>query len=468
MRTGRILVVDDDASLRRVTTLQLQTAGYEALEAENGHVALNIATEQPCDLVLCDLVMEGMTGLELLRRLRTERPSTNVVIFTAFGTVDNAVAAMKAGAWDYLLKPVHPDELKIVVRRALEHVRLRREVAVLRSNIDQKFGFESIIGQSQILLDVLDTAVRIAATDATVLIGGETGTGKELLARALHANSLRAGEAFVVVNCAAIPRDLLESELFGHTKGSFTGAVGNSVGRAELADGGTLFLDEIGELPLEMQAKILRLVQSHEVEKIGGGQPRKVDVRIVAATNRDLKSMAKTGAFREDLYYRLAVVPLRLPALRERPGDIPLLLQHFFAVMRTRHRRPELVLPPQVGSLFSSGYDWPGNIRELENAVERMVLLARGEAVSAGDLPDALQVRRDVLDALYLSLPAQGISLETVEKELIRRALEAAAGNQSHAARLLSVTRKTLMWRMEKHGLAHLAGGDDERQAEPA
>lgn len=453
-KRGRILVVDDDASLRRVTTLQLQSAGYKVCEASDGEIALSIVRASPVDLVLSDLVMPGYSGLELLQILREEQPSVAVVLVTAFGSVENAVAAMKAGVWDYLTKPIHPGELQIVVGRALEHVQLRREVLALRTSIDQKYGFEHIIGQSRVLLDVLDTAIRIAASDVTVLIEGETGTGKELLARALHANSLRAGGPFITINCAAIPRDLLESEIFGHTKGAFTGAFGNKVGKAELADGGTLFLDEIGELPLEMQAKLLRLVQQNEVEKVGAGQAKQVNVRMLAATNRDLPALVQAGGFREDLYYRLAVVPLRLPPLRERPEDITLLVDHFFAKFRARHRRPTLLLPVGVSRVFSAGYRWPGNIRELENAIERVVLLARGESVDVADLPAHLQIDRDALEALQFTFPPHGISLEAVEKELLRRALLLAEGNQSQAARLLGITRKTLIWRLEKHGLS--------------
>jgi two-component system NtrC family response regulator len=453
MKRARILVADDDASLRRVTALQLENDGYDVEEAADGLSALSLTRERGFDLVMCDLVMEGLTGLELLRRLSEEQRGVVVVLFTAFGTIENAVAAMKAGAWDYLTKPIHPEELRIVVGRGLEHLRLRREVSALRTRIDQKYGFENIVGQSRVLLDVLDTALRVAPTDATVLIQGETGTGKELLARAIHANSLRSREAFVTVNCAAIPRELVESELFGHAKGAFTGAVMNRLGKAEMADAGTLFLDEVGELPLEIQGKLLRLVQQREVEKIGAGGARKVDVRIMAATNRDLKAQAANGQFREDLYYRLAVVPLRMPALRERPEDIPLLAEGFFAHFREKHGRPGLKLPSSVASRFEGGYRWPGNVRELENAVERMVLLARGEAVEASDLPDCLHRQWGELEAVQLAFPRDGVSLRAIERELIRFALDRAEGNQSKAARLLRVTRKTLVWRMGKHGL---------------
>lgn len=462
---GRILIADDDAPLRRVTTLQLQKLGHEVREASNGKAALACAKESEFDLILSDLVMEGFTGLELLQHLRAEQTGAIVIIFTAFGTVENAVTAMKAGAWDYLTKPVHPDKLEVEVRRALQHLQLHREVVSLRGAIDRKFGFDNMIGQAPSLLSLLDMAIRIAPTDATVLIEGETGTGKELLARALHANSARTSGPFMTVNCAAIPRDLLESELFGHTKGSFTGAAANRTGKVELADGGTLFLDEIGELPLDMQAKMLRLVQQGEVETIGAGPARRVNVRIVAATNRDLEQMAKAGTFREDLYYRISVIPLRLPPLRERPTDIPVLAEHFFAKLRSKHNRTQLRLSDSVVGQLSMGYDWPGNVRELENVIERAVLLARGDTIEICDLPERLQVRPPTLGAIRLTFPSNGVSLDAVEKDLIREALVQAAGNQSAAARLLDITRKTLVWRMEKHGLTSpngIKGRSDE------
>ncbi len=453
MNRFRILLAEDDASLRRVTALQLQKWGHEVVEVADGNAAVEAFRDGEFDLVLTDLVMEGFTGAALIGELRATRPGVIVVVFTAFGTVENAVEAMKAGAWDYLAKPVHPEELRLVVGRALEHRNLRLEVAALRSAIDGKYGFENIVGQSPALLEVLDTAIRIAASDVTVLITGETGTGKELLARALHANSLRAGGPFVTVNCAAIPRELIESELFGHVKGSFTGAIATKPGKAELADGGTLFLDEIGELPFDLQGKLLRLIQQSEVSKIGSSQTQKVDVRILAATNRELAHMVRENTFREDLFYRLAVVPLRMPPLRERSEDIPLLVERFFAKYRDKHRRPALLLPDSVSQLFAAGHHWPGNIRELENAVERAVLLARGASITPTDLPECLQTRRSTLETLRFAFPPQGVSLDAVEKELLRHALERSNGNRSLAARLLRITRKTFLWRLEKHGL---------------
>ena len=305
---------------------------------------------------------------------------------TAFGTVQTAVEAMKAGAYDYLTKPIHPYELKTLVRRSLEHHRLLEEVQVLRSCLDEKFGFEAIIGSSAALLRALDVAARVASTDATILIYGETGTGKELVAKAIHLRSARRDRPFMTINCGAIPRELLESELFGHVKGSFTGALTHKKGKVEMADGGTVLLDEIGEMPLELQVRILRLIQEREIEKIGATSPNKVDVRIVAATHRELASMVKAGTFREDLYYRLLVVPINLPPLRERIGDIPILVQHFFEKSKAKHGRPDLKMSPDLMPCFTN-FPWPGNVRQLENAVERLVLLARNSEITTEDLP---------------------------------------------------------------------------------
>jgi len=460
----RILVVDDDESLRWVTQAQLQQSGYEVTAEADGNAALESMRQAPPDLVITDLKMPGMSGLELLRKIRTDYPGIIVIMVTAFGTVENAVEAMKAGAYDYVTKPVNMDELRLIVNRGLEHLDLQEEVRLLRSSLDQKYGFENILGRSKSLLYVLDMASRAAQATSTVLIRGETGTGKELLAKAIHFNSRRRDRPFVTINSGAIPKDLLESELFGHVKGSFTGALANKRGKVELADGGTLFLDEIGELPLELQVKLLRLIQQGEVEKLGVVGTTKVDVRIIAATHRNLQAMVEDGAFREDLYYRLAVIPLELPPLRERADDIPELVQHFFLRAKDQQGRPELVLPPHLLPYFT-GYTWPGNVRELENIIERIVVLARGDEITLNDLPDFLRRERPAVEALHLDLPPEGISLESVEKELIMRALEKFNGNQTHAAQYLDISRKTLIYRMEKFGLRKEPDGSGEAGA---
>jgi DNA-binding NtrC family response regulator len=452
MSRPHILVVEDDESLRRVTQVQLEQAGYEVATAANGDEALAMLARAPQDLVITDLRMPGLGGMQLLRRIKAEHPEVIVIVVTAFGTIESAVEAMKLGAYDYLTKPVHADALRLIVGRALEHHRLRQEVQALRLSLDRKYGFENILGRSPALQETLQAAARVAPTDATVLIRGETGTGKELLAKAIHFNSARRGGPFVTINCGAIPRELLESELFGHVRGAFTGAVAHKKGRVELADGGTLFLDEIGELPLPLQAKLLRLLQEKEIEKLGAPQPLHVDVRIIAATHRNLEAMVEDGTFREDLYYRLAVIPLELPPLRERVEDIPELVAHFFERAKHKYGRTRLALPQELLPNFTT-YRWPGNIRELENVIERLVLLSRGDEVTWQDLPESLRRERPPLDAIQLELPPEGISLEAVERELIRRALEKFDGNQTKAARYLDISRKTLIYRMEKYGL---------------
>ncbi len=461
MSKKRILVVDDDESLRWVTQAQLQQSGYDVAAAPDGKAALNAIHQAPPDLVITDLKMPGMSGLDLLRKIREDYPEIVVIMVTAFGTVENAVEAMKAGAYDYITKPVNMDELRLIVNRGLEHLDLQEEVRLLRSSLDQKYGFENILGRSKSLLYVLDMASRAAQATSTVLIRGETGTGKELLAKAIHFNSRRKDRPFVTINCGAIPKDLLESELFGHVKGSFTGALANKRGKVELADGGSLFLDEIGELPLELQVKLLRLIQQGEIEKLGVTGTTKVDVRIIVATHRNLQAMVEDGAFREDLYYRLAVIPLELPPLRERSDDIPELVQHFFVKAKDQQGRPNLVFPPRLLPYFS-GYTWPGNVRELENIIERIVVLARGDEITLNDLPDFLRRERPAVEALHLDLPPDGISLEAVERELITRALEKFNGNQTHAAQYLDISRKTLIYRMEKFGLRKEADGPME------
>lgn len=457
----RILVVDDDESLRRVMQVQLQQSGYDAAAAASGAEALERLASVPVDLVLTDLKMPGMSGLDLLKRVRAEYPEVIVVLITAFGAVETAVEAMRSGAYDYVTKPVNIDELKMVLDRALEHLTLLQEIRTLRSSLDDKYGFEHILGRSSALLYVLDMASRAAQTDSTVLIRGETGTGKELLAKAIHFNSPRKDKPFVTINCGAIPKDLLESELFGHVKGSFTGATAHKKGKVELADGGTLFLDEIGELPLELQVKLLRLIQQGEIEKVGATEPQIVDVRVIAATHRNLVAMTEDGTFREDLYYRLAVIPLEMPPLRERAEDIPELADHFLLKTKLKHKREALTLPASLLPYFSA-YRWPGNIRELENVIERLVVLTRGDEITLNDLPDFLRRERPSLDALHLDLPEEGISLEAVERELILRALKKFDWNQTQAAKYLDLSRKTLIYRMEKYGIR-----EEQQQAGP-
>lgn len=448
----RVLVVDDEENLRRVTQLKLQQAGYAATTASDGSQALDMLGKNPQDLIITDLKMPGMSGMDLLRKVREEYPEIIVIVVTAFGTVESAVEAMKLGAYDYIIKPVNADALKLIVSRALEHHRLKEEVKILRTAIDRKYGFENIIGQSKALLATLENAARAAQSDSTVLVRGETGTGKELLAKAIHFNSPRRERPLIVINCGAIPKELLESELFGHTKGSFTGAVVNKMGKIEMADHGTLFLDEVGEMPLELQVKLLRLIQEREIEKIGAANPTKVNVRIIAATHRNLQAMVEDGTFREDLYYRLAVIPLTLPPLRERPDDITELVAIFFKKFTDKLNRPSLRLPPSLLAHFST-HRWPGNVRELENVVERLVVLTPGDEIKVEDLPDFLRRERPPLEAIRLELPPEGISMEAVERELVVRALHKFNWNQTRAAEYLDISRKMLIYRIEKFDL---------------
>ena len=452
MRRGRILVVEDDDTLRRVTQMQLEKKGYSTTVAGDALEALKILESEYQDLVLSDLHLPGMSGLELLKRVRAKYPETEVVMITAFGTVVTAVEAMKFGAYDYVTKPIHLYELSALVDRVFERVQLIEEIHLLRKNLDEKYGFDNVIGRSKAFLYVLDQAARVAPSGATVLIQGETGTGKEVLAKSIHFNSLRREHPFVTINCAAIPRDLMESELFGHIRGSFTGAITHKRGKIEIADRGTLFLDEIGELPMELQVRLLRLIQEREVEKIGATQPTKVDVRIIAATNRDLKSLVAAGGFREDLYYRLAVVPIELPPLRNRAEDIPEFVRYFFEASKLRHQKPELTLPAQIVPYFSA-YRWPGNVRQLENAIERIVVLSDRDHVTWNDLPEFLRPVGRQLENMKSAGSSEGVSLETVERDLIVHSLRQFGWNQSRAAKHLGITRKTLLYRIAKYGI---------------
>jgi two-component system NtrC family response regulator len=452
MNRGNVLVVEDDDNLRRVTHAQLQRCGYETAVAIDVPEALAILEKQAVDLVLTDLNLPGMSGMDLLNRVRVEYPETAVVIITAYGTIETAVAAIKAGAYDFITKPVHPDELRALVNRVIERQRLIDEVRLLRGALDEKSGFEHIVGRSSELLEVLESASRVAETDATVMILGETGTGKELVARAIHLNSRRRHLPFVVINCGAIPAELLESELFGHVKGSFTGAISHKKGKVEIAEGGTVFLDEIGEMPLDLQVRVLRLLQAREIEKVGATNVIRVDVRIIAATHRNLEALVAAGKFREDLYYRLAVIPLTLPPLRQRTGDVAELAHYTFERNKIKYGRPELQMPQAVMP-YILNYSWPGNVRELENVMERLVLLSRSEEVTIADLPERLRQGMQGKESEKPVTIEGRTSLDAAERDLIEQALRHCNWNQSEAARYLQISRKTLLYRMGKHGI---------------
>ena len=447
-----ILVVDDHAPNREFIREVLDDAAYEISEAHNASEALAYLQSRKTDLVITDVRMPGISGVELLKRLHQHHPNIVVVLVSAFATVDGAVEAIKFGAHDYLIRPIEIDALRSVVQRAFDCHESRMQRSKYSEAAGQRPRFESILGQSKTLLDVLEQAARAARTSSTVLIQGETGTGKELLARGIHSLSTRGAKPFVTINCGAIPRDLLESELFGHVKGAFTGAFTDRKGQVESADGGTLFLDEIGEMSPELQVKLLRFLQNAEIQKVGALRSVKVDIRVLAATHRDLATMVREGAFREDLYYRLNVIPLRLPALRDRREDIPELTRSFFKRSCAKHACGTLRLGNGVLERFLV-YQWPGNIRELENIVERIVVLTCGSEVGIADLPDFLRPAPNPVEAIRLDLPPSGICFGGLEKEILLRALQQSNWNQSMAARLLGMSRKTFVYRVQKHAL---------------
>ncbi len=459
MENAPILVVDDDASQRRLIEFWLKEEGYAVVTAADGKSGLQVFESSPPSLVISDIRMRDLSGLDLLVRIKAASPDTPVILITAFGTVADAVDAMKLGAAHYVLKPVNPDELKLNVQHALEHRQLADENRYLRDFANTAFRFENIVGASKKMRDVFDVALQIAGRDSTVLLTGESGTGKELLAKAIHQNSLRSSKPFITINCGAIPENLIESELFGHRKGSFTGALADRNGKFEAANQGTVFLDEIGELPINLQVRLLRVIQEREIDKIGYPKPIPINVRIVAATNRDLGALIEDGQFREDLFYRLSVVAIELPPLRERRDDIPLLLQHF---LRKHCERYQLTIPSLTDDAIDllTRYAWPGNVRELENVIERLVVLGRSDVIRGEELPPHIRNAKSRISAINLKLPDEGISLEEVEKEIIVQSLERHQWNQTRAARYLNISRKTLIYRMEKFGLVPASDGE--------
>ncbi|NCD25634.1 MAG: sigma-54-dependent Fis family transcriptional regulator [Deltaproteobacteria bacterium] len=443
---ARILVVDDDKAHLTMLVAMLASWGHEVATAVDGAEAVAKVREAAFDAVLTDVRMAEVDGIEALRRIRDFNPFLPVLIMTAYSSLGTAVEALKAGAYDYLQKPLDFDELRLALERAVDHAGLRQENSRLRRDVGPAFD---MIGRSPAMVELASMIRAVAPSEASVLILGESGTGKELVAKALHQGSPRSGRELVTVNCAALAENLLESELFGHEKGAFTGADRRREGRFVQADGGTLFLDEIGEMALPLQAKLLRALQQGEVQRLGSDRPIRIDTRVVAATNRDLEAEVRAGTFREDLYYRLNVISLRVPSLRERAEDIPLLAQHFLTRFATRNHKTFRGFAPRAMDAMLR-HEWPGNVRELENAVERAVILAPGESITEVDLPASVR------NALENSRPVQaggGQSLEDVEREAIVRTLEQVGNNKSEAARLLGVTRVTLRAKMRKYGL---------------
>jgi two-component system response regulator HydG len=444
---GTILVVDDDSAHRTMLRTLLTGWGYTISEADDGSTAIQKVHEQAFDLILMDIRMIKVSGLEALMEIKAFNPAIPIIIMTAYSSVESAVEALKNGAYDYLTKPLDFDELRLTVQRAMDHTHLREENRLLRESLGSQFDTRNIIGRSEAMVRLLETVAQVAASEATVLITGESGTGKEMIAGAIHFNSRRKEGPFVRINCAAITETLLESELFGHEKGAFTGAHRRKEGRFVQAHGGSLFLDEISEMSQAMQVKLLRVLQERELTRVGGEDPVRIDVRVIAATNRDLLKDMELGRFREDLYYRLNVVNLHIPPLRQRREDIPLLAQHFLARFSEKNSKSFKGITPQAMDRLLK-YVWPGNVRELMNAVERGVVLGKSEYLDVEDLPllmDELGEERSVS-------PLQGkISLEEVEKSTILKALESTGGNKSEAARRLGITRKTLTAKLKKY-----------------
>jgi two-component system response regulator AtoC len=466
----QVLIVDDEPNLRKILSAQLTRDGYDALTAEDGEQALHLLREHHIDLIITDLKMPKVDGMTLLKRALELEPELPVVLITAHGTIDTAVEALKRGAFDFVTKPFDKDEVRQIVAKALKTRELRSADATPAPS-GARFG---IIGTSQGIAELYAVLERVADTPTTVLITGESGTGKELVARALHEHSGRKDKPFIKVNCAAIPKELIESELFGYERGAFTGAVASKPGRFELANGGTLFLDEIGEIPIEMQVKLLRALQESEFERVGGIKTIRVDVRLVAATNRELKKLIASGNFREDLFYRLNVVPIRLPALRERTGDIPLLADHFLAKFNERLRKKVEGIGPDATEVLMQ-YPWPGNIRELENVIERAVLFCDESRLHANDLPPDVRGIPVIANVslpeadLQAALAGEGglkehvkVAMSRLEKELVSRALQQTTGNVTHAARLLKISRKGLQLKMKELGLREGAGEKTE------
>ncbi|TGU72266.1 sigma-54-dependent Fis family transcriptional regulator [Geomonas terrae] len=452
---ARVLVVDDELSMREFLAILLDGEGYLVDQAESAEDALSRMAQEYYDLVISDVSMPGLGGIELLGRIKTDSPDTAVLMITAFTTAEQAVEAMKLGAYDYIGKPFKVEEVKVLVRKALEKRSLVQENKRLKAEVQERFGFSGLIGKSKLMREVYDLIAKVSHSTANVLISGESGTGKELAAKAIHYNSPRKNAPFVAVNCGAIPDTLIESELFGHAKGAFTGAFADRPGLFEQAEGGTLFLDEIGELPLLLQAKLLRVLQEREFRRVGGGVSLKADVRIVAASNRNLEEQVREGTFREDLFYRLNVVQIRMPSLKERGEDIPALVEHFYKKYAIWSGSGEIITPEALHALFN--YQFPGNVRELENLVERCVVLG-SRVINLDCLPQSVREQRIAArPCSEMEIPDEGMDLQafldTLERKLLVQALEKSGGVKKRAAVLLGMTFRSFRYRLAKFGM---------------
>lgn len=451
---SRILVVDDDSLVREYVCETLKRRDYFVDDAESGETAIAMLAESDYDLVITDLKMHHTTGMDVLREAIRIQPECRVMVITAFGTIENAVEAMRIGACDYITKPFTTNELEILVERSLDYKKLKDENRILRNELDDKYAYDNLVGNSQAMKKMFELIKSVANSSSTILVTGETGTGKELVARAVHYNSNRAVKHFVKMNCAALPEGLIESELFGHEKGAFTGAIKSTKGKFEQAIGGTLLLDEISEIPPRIQAKLLRVIQEREIERLGSAQTIPVDVRLVATSNRDLKAMVARGRFRDDLFFRLQVIPINLPPLRERLEDIPLLCEHFIAKYCHREGVPIKILSEKVVQMFMS-YNWPGNIRELENYIERAVVISSSEELKPADFPIDLKAGNITPVTNRMEV---GQTIADMEKHLIMKTLEANNWNKERAADVLGITSRTL-----RNKLAEYKQGDGEQ-----
>ncbi len=444
-----VLVVEDDDAMRDVLQEELSDTGYRVVVAPAARAAIDRVRVDPVDVVITDLRMPDLDGFDLIRDIRATKNAPPIIMITAFGSIETAIKAVKLGAYDYITKPFEIEELLLVIDKALSEQALRRKVERLQREVEGRYGFDNIVAHSEPMREMLSLVARIAGSTASVLITGESGTGKELIARAIHYNSPRAQQAFVAVNLAAVPESLLESELFGHTKGAFTDAHANKPGLFAEAAGGTIFLDEIAELAAPLQAKLLRVLQEHEVRPVGATRSLKVDVRVVAATNRDLEEMMADASFREDLYYRLNVIQLDLPSLRSRPADILPIAEHFLAVAGARTKPPRAYrLHPETQRVLLA-YPWPGNVRELENMIERGLALCRGDEITPDDLPNHVRERKSS-DYLATAM-ARRMNLAELEREYIERVLEEEGGNKTRAAQRLGLDRKTLYRKLDEY-----------------
>jgi len=454
MKNYSILIIDDEKSQREILSGFLSKKGYKVYAAESGPQGLKIVKDQAIDIILSDFKMPEMTGIEILEQVSLINPEISFVIITAYGTVENAVKAMQLGAIDYISKPVNLDELEILLDRIVENKNLISENQLLRAQLQEKNRISSIISQSSKMEEVINLASRSAKSRATILINGENGTGKEVLARAIHFISSRKDKPFIAINIPALSENLLESELFGHEKGSFTGADKMKKGRFELADGGTLFLDEIGDMSISTQIKILRVLQEHQFERVGGTESIEVDVRIISATNQDLEKKIKEGTFREDLYYRLNVVTIKIPSLRERKDDIPSLIEYFTELYCKENGREKLEISKEAFDILMK-YNYPGNVRELENIIERAVVLTRGNLITLNDLPLHVRGFKEELSRPVLGKGTLPEQVEAIEKELIFDALKESGGNQTKAGKLLGITERNLRYKLKKYNIKH-------------